>query len=379
MNKDQIKSFPENYSSDAVRVLDAMSFTKGKGVGLLGSMSIRSQQYAGDYDAFEVVNMDEDSDKIALHMLAVRWKEIIRDLMSMPNTYIGDIKSGSIEEWRVIPKEATVKNKKVVGMDVVASKSKLAQLRKENIITEKEEKDALQLLSGKMTPLKLLEAKAELKFHIVRWTPSEILRGEKELRGGRMYTIEEGFSSPTITKLDVISLVQNNRYTDFSMVYNFMNKGRLLNPDLIDVVHSLKENIILYKHQGKYFKVLKRYYALAKFLKKGKVIEALTPILNSDLGRLYHITSDIGTLITLLEEHKPDDERVRFEIDQFIARLSNVYQLKDYLRKEHKILGLIQSILKDKKKETMIKKLEQMNEELSSILNKHSKNIVDSL
>lgn len=379
MNDNQIKSFPTNYSSDAVKVLDAMSFTKGKGVGLLGSMSIRSQQYAGDFDAFEIVNMKEDSDKVALHMLAVRWKEIMKTLMGMPNTYIGDIKSGSVEEWRVIPKEAKVENNKVVGMDVVASKSKLTALRKEGIITEKEETDAMKLLSGPMTVLKFLEAKAELKFHIVRWTPREILEGQKTLRGGRVFTVEEGFSSPTITKLDVISLVQNNRYTDFSMIYYFRNNGRLLNPDLIDVVNSLKENIILYKKKGNYFKVLKRYFALAKFLKKPKIIEVLTPILNSDLGRLYHITSDIGTLITLLEEYKPNDKMVRSEIDQFINRLSNVYQLKDYLKKEQSILGLIQSTLKDPKKETMVKKLESINQTLSDILNKHSKKIVKML
>lgn len=373
----QSKSYPENYSSDATKVIDAMSFTKGKGVGLLGSMSIRSQQYAGDYDAFEIVNMKEDSDKIALHMLSTRWKEIIKDLMMTPNTYIGDIKSGVIEEWRVLPKEARVENGKLVDMDVVASKKRLHQLREKNIITEKEERYGMSLLSGKMTPIKFLEAKNELKFHIVRWKVNEILEGYKILKDGRAYTIEEGFSSPSITKLDVIALVQNSRFTDFSMVYYFRNNGKLLNPDLIDIAESLKENILYYQSKGNHFKALKREFALAKFLKKGKVIERLTPILNSDLGRLYHIISDIGTLITLLEDHNVNDKIIRFEIDQFISRLSNVYQLKDYLKEEHTILGYIQSILKDPKKSTMITKLETISDKLQKILNDYTKKIMN--
>ena len=373
----QSKSYPENYSSDATKVLDAMSFTNGKAVELLGSMSLRSQQYAGDYDAFEIVNMAEDSDKIALHMLAVRWKEIIKELSRMKNTYIGDIKSGAIEEWRIIPKEARVVDNKVEGLNVVASKKRLQQLKEHRIISENEAKRGMKMLSGKMTPIRFLEAKAELKFHTVRWKVPEILEGHKILRDGRSYTIEDGFSSPSITKLDVISLVQNSRFTDFSMVYYFRNNNKLLNPDLIDIANSLKENMIYYKSVGNYFKALNRQFALAKFERNASVIQRLTPILNSDLGRLYHIISDIGTLTTLLEDYNPNQKLVRFEIDQFINRLSNVYQLKDYLKEEHTILGLINAALKEPSKEVMITKLNAIKGRLERVLNNYTKKILN--
>jgi len=367
------KEFPTNYASDAVRVLDTMSFTNGKSVGLLGSMSLRSQQYAGDYDAFEIVNMKESSDDVALHMLAVRFKEIIKNLKGLPKTYIGDIKAGSVEEWRVLPRKAGVKDGKLVGMDVVASRRKLDELEKAKVISPNEKKYGESLLSGKMTPIKFLEAKQKLKFHIVRWTIEEVIRGSKRLRDGRTFTLEEAFSSPSITKMDVISYVQNNRYTDFSMIYYFRNNGKVLNPDPYDFVDSIKENILYYTKKGNLFKVLKRKFALAKFERDASTITKLTPLLNSDLGRIYHVLGDIGTLIHLLEDERPDPKSVKFEIDQFKNRLSNVYTLSDYLKEEQTIFGEIESALKDPKQDTLLAKLRTLEDQLERILNENTK------
>jgi len=59
MNSDS-KEYPTNYPADAIAVLDSMSVTKGKGVELVGSMSLRSQQYAGDYDANDFVPLEKE-------------------------------------------------------------------------------------------------------------------------------------------------------------------------------------------------------------------------------------------------------------------------------------------------------------------------------
>lgn len=363
------KSYPDNFASDAVKVLDTMSFTRGKGVGLHGSMNLRSQQYAGDYDAFEIVNMKEDSKKVALHMLVVRFQEIIKELKALPNTYIGDIKSGAIEEWRVLPRDARVQDGKLVGMDVTKARRKLDELERAKVITPNEARYGHTLLKGKMTPIKFLKAKDDLKFHVVRWSPPEIERGDKVLRDGRRYTLEEAFSSPSTTKMDAISLVQKSRYTDFSMIYYFQNNGKLLNPDITDVLTALKENEMFYTAEGKLFKALKRRFAIAKFERDAKTITELTPIFNSDLGRLYHVVSDVGTLIALLEDERPKPDIVKFEIDQFKSRLSNVYKLKDYLRQEHTILGEIRSALRLTKRELLLAKLRTIEDRLQRILN----------
>ena len=42
------KNYPDGYSSDALEILTKMSFTNGRDLKILGSMSLRSQIYAGD-------------------------------------------------------------------------------------------------------------------------------------------------------------------------------------------------------------------------------------------------------------------------------------------------------------------------------------------
>ena len=371
-----VKTYPDNYPEDAVRILDAMSF--GKGLTLLGSMSLRSQQYAGDYDGYEVVKM-KGAVPAVLTKLRKKFQAMIRELQSMKNVWIGDIKAGVVEEWRILNKAAHVSGGRVVGYDAKHSKSVLLSLVAKKVLSSKEAKEASTLLKPSLSPEAFLAAKDELKFHIVRWTPKEVLANRKVLRDGSTMTLEQAFHTPGIAKMDTIGLVQNNRFTDFSVIYEFRAGPTVLNPEKIDIETSLKEAIIAYKNKGNYFKLMKRYFALAKYQNNIKVIERLAPVFNSDLGRLYHIIGDIGTLVTLLEDHTGVPlESVRYEIDQFINRLSNVYSLDDYLKHEKAILRDIHIIL-GLPKEKLAKGLDELSDHLDKFLQEYSKPLVKGL
>lgn len=305
------KSFPSQYPKDAVRVLKAMSFSKGKHIQIVGSSALRSQLYAGDYDAYEVVEGDYSSDEEALEHFVAEFKKILKDLLALPNTYIGDIKAGVIEDWRVIPKTGTY--------TFATAKKKIDSLLDAKVISPHEAKEALGVLKTRPTKLDTLLAKDVIKFHIIRWTPEEILAGYKTLRDGRRYTLEEAFHSPTITKVDVVALV-DTRYTEFAIIYEFHNKGRPLNPDTVDPERSLKDSIAVLKAQGNLFKVVKRKFALAKLKNDYKGVQKYHAILNSDLGKLYVIYTDVKTLIGLLEADVPPS-KVREAIKGFKDRL----------------------------------------------------------
>ena len=372
MNSDS-KEYPTNYPADAVAILDSMSVTDGKGVELVGSMSLRSQQYAGDYDANDIVELKYASDKEALDHCATDFRESIRRTSKIANAYIGDIKCGEIAEWRVFDEDTRVHNGQVVGYNAETSRSKVRDLRKAQIITPTEEKEALALLPSNPTPLQLVKAKDSIKFHIVRWSVAEVLEGEKRLKDGKIYTLQDGFSSHGITKVDVVAWVQNNRYTEFAMIYFLFNNGKALNPMKFDYEDSLKESILYYASEGMYFKVLKRQFSLAKFKDDKKQMEKLTEILNSDLGRLYHIVSDIRTLEFLLEEQsKLRMSDIKFEIDQFKGRMANIYALDPFLKKEFVFLGYINSALKTTSSKQLLGILKSMDKALSDILGKAS-------
>lgn len=317
-----LKSYPENYPDDAVKVLNTMTFSAGKDLKIMGSMALRSQQYAGDYDGYEIVK-GKSTDE-----LVTAFKKIIKNLQTLPNTYIGDCKAGIIEEWRVLPKGSKKLREGV---------PKIESLFESKIISAKEAKDAIRMLSKKPTVANSLLAHQELKFHIVRWTPKQILQGHQKLRDGRTYTLEEAFNSPTITKLDVISLVQG-KHTEFSVIYEFHINGKVINPDIIDPDKSLKESIIALKAEGDKFKVIKRKFALAKLHNKKKDLMKYHSIINSDLGKLYVVYSDVKTLGELLEQHKLPLSQIREAISGFKQRLSQVYQFDDFLRDEKTLI-----------------------------------------
>ena len=74
------KNYPDGYSSDALEILTKMSFTNGRDLKILGSMSLRSQIYAGDYDALEYVQGFGDLDYM-LNNLAKKFKKIVQDII----------------------------------------------------------------------------------------------------------------------------------------------------------------------------------------------------------------------------------------------------------------------------------------------------------
>lgn len=363
------KQYPDGYPNDALDILKTMSFTDGRNVNVVGSMALRSQVYAGDYDADEIVDTRGSLDH-SVRGLARKFKSIIRELLEKPLTYIGDIKSGSVEEWKVItePYNAT------------ESRRKLKSLHVSKVISTSEYSESLKLLKPRLTKLEYLLVQQKLRFHILRWKPSEVFDGYKTLADGRKFTLEEAFQTPTITKLDVVSWVQNSRFTDFSMIYQFKHAGKLLNPGMRDFETSIRENIYVLKRDGNYFKMAKRMFALARFKKHEREIELLSAMFNSDMGRLYHVYGDIGTLESLVENTSSlPYNRIEFEIDQFKGRLSNI-GLPKYLEEESRLFDLIDDLISMRKstytKERLLSLLGTLKKHLYELLTFYAKKYI---
>ena len=365
------KKGPENYPADALAIMRDMTYHAGS-KAVVGSASLRSQQYAGDYDLYETVQAEGDTLKGALLRLRLGFQQIVKRIMALPQVYITDIKAGSVEEWRIVPADAIVKDGKPSGFDVAAARDKVEALLKDHIITEHEYEAAMTILTDETGAKRLLEAKDELKFHVVRWSVAEVMANKKVLRDGRTMTLEEAFQTPSVTKLDLIALIQKTRFTDFSCIYEFRYKGTTLNPVKLDVVASLRESILALTMEGNYFKALKRRFALARAENDGKTVLNLTQILNSDLGRLYHIVGDLDTLARLLDEHsRVPLEIVRWEVAQFLARLGQIYTLKDYLRNETNIIADVKRILETPRAE-LPQALIDLRDHLNTYLQRNS-------
>lgn len=354
------KPFPEAYPHQVMSVLNAMAIEK-KHIKLVGSMSIRSQLYAGDYDANEIVSGSPSS-------LAKGFQKVIKDVRSMSDVFIGDIKIGEVEEWRVLQPEAGIVDGKVVGFDLTKSLDTLQSLWRNKIISPQERKSAEELLKRATNPYNFLVCKDTIKFHILRWSIETILAGKQSVRG-KTITLEEAWASQGVKKLDCIAK-DGDRFTEYSMIYIDKNTRQ------INVEQSLKEDIYYYSASRHPFKALKRSFALAKLMNNTEAIKQITPILNSDLGRLYHIISDIYTLVALLEYKHAPLAVIQTEIDRFRFRMSQIYSLKDYLKNEKNLFGDIFSILK-LPKARLGKRLDTLGDTLSAYLTANTYRVLD--
>ena len=363
------KRYPDDYSTDVTDILSAMSF--GDDMYIIGTASLRSQLYVGDYDAFETVHVRSLSDTVQ------KFKAIVRNLTRMKSIYVGDIKSGTVPEWDIL-KDVKLQKDKVVGYDRSNILASLEALKKQGIVNAQEYREARVLLKPILTSGDYFVAKEEIKFHTVRWTPSEVIQGSTTLRDGRSYTLSDAFTSPAVTKVDTISLVAGSRYSEFSVVYEFVEDGQVLNVTPNDIRRSIIESMVSYVHSGNYFKAIKRIFSLARIDGDQKTIDYLKPILNSDLGRLYIIVSDIDTLLFMLDNYnKLPAETIRFEIDQFINRLSNV-SLPPLVGKQptlNRAIRKIQTLSLSK----MSGPLETLKNTLNKLLQQYSKPIADEL
>ena len=371
------KEYPLNYPKDAVKVINAMSFSNGDKIEVLGSMAIRSMLYASDYDTAEVV--DRKNSK----QIVKDYQAIIRNLLSMKKTYIGDIKLGEIKDWKIIDDSAYFKNGRYWGYDQKKSLDKVKELYKTKIITKDELELGKKLLIKKPSNEQLKEIIKMLRFNILRWTPQDVLNGFIVLRTGEKYPLDTAVRDPTLFKMDIISLLENGVFQEFSIIYDLRIKGRRINIYSIDTRKSLIKDILFYSYIGNWFKVLKRMFSYFtynfKYVRKYKeesidAIESLFGLLNSDLGILYNLTQDITMLSYLVvnEKNAPIKE-IKEELDSFITRLSNVYSISSFLKAEPSIVAKIHQITTARSNpETLARDLESLEERVSKILSKET-------
>lgn len=319
------KHYPLNYPADVLNVISRMTFD-ARNVEVLGSMALRSQLYAGDFDLNETVDVKAKDEATALRMIANGLQTIVKQLLRTKGLFIGDIKLGIVPEWKVV--SGDVRDGKVVGYDAKACMNRLTALYESGVITHEEFATSKTFLKPRLTAKEFVVVEKEIRFEIVRWKPSDVLDGFVVLRDGRHYTLEQAICAPAIAKLDVVAFIEGNNFSDFSILYTFKYRGRVLNDVKLDAEHEIKKNILYYEAEDNYFKVAKRIFALSKLAGDEGLIEKLTALFNSDLGRLYSIISDASTILYLLENEKHlPIEKIRFEIDQFRGRLASIYSI----------------------------------------------------
>jgi hypothetical protein len=326
------RKFPEQYSSDLLKVLKGISL--GTPI-VVGSSADPRIMYSADYDLMEEVILRRNS--------ATTFQKKIRKIQKIGK--IVDIKIGEITQWNFLTKPF-IKNGTVKDYNQGEELKHLSSLWASEIITHDEFMMAQDLLKPHLTAEEFLFARKELRFGLLRWTPREIFAGYKNLRDKTIIYLQDAFKTKGITKIDLIVWLKN-KYVEVSNIILWMNSKKYF-AHIPALKKSLAENILEFEAEGNYIKLAKRMLSLAKKYKNESDIEKLTSILNSPIGKLYLVTADMEVLEEFpkvvrknkrkeLNYMKDEFAKLFFpELNQAIPNLKILDKMKEVLQSETK-------------------------------------------
>lgn len=292
------REFPEQYSTQLRKVLKAISIGTPN---IIGSSANSSILYSADYDLVETVVYRRSSVKT--------FQRKISNLTKIGK--IVDIKCGEITEWNLL-KLPFIKNGLVKNYSHTKELEHLNNLWQNRIITDKEYKNGKSLLKPNLTAFEYLKAKKELRFGVLRWTPQEIKQGEKVFRQKIIY-LSDAIKSKGLTKIDLVAWI-NTKYVEFSNIILWTSSSGKVYTYVPSVKKGLAEDILFYAAEGNYIKVAKRMLSLAYQFQDTEIIEILTTILNSEIGKLYMVTAHLEILNEFPEAIIPSRKRKELDL-----------------------------------------------------------------
>lgn len=362
------KDFPTDFSKDLTDVVKLLTMPSSKKVKtdipqVFGSASFKVN-YPSDYDFFQKLTIDNNKIK-----LLPEFKKIIKKLLSYPYIYIGDIKCGEIEEWRIIPLKTNELNYNERLPQMI---NKVEELKNNKIISKKESDEFIDLLKPSLKALDLAMIKDKIRIEILRWKPIDILNGFVIYRNMKFMFNDMLFNTNALMKIDVIGWVEGIRYTEITMVYMILAKEKFLTASFDNIINEIRDAIPNLLNQGKYMKIAKRISTLERLRPKPnqKMLKVIFNLVNSDLGVLNQIVSDLTNIEFLVEnKYQIPKEKYLFEIDQLKNRLSNITN-ELYQKYELEVIDLID---KNETSKIQLKKIDELKKKISLILNTETK------
>jgi len=324
--------FPEQFSKPVRKLMDELSFGPPD---VMGSSGDHRVMYAADYDLLEMVTFHGKASVKA-------FQRKIATLVS--KVCVTDIKVGEVSEWNLLQGET------------YSRETELAHLRRlwqEKVITDAEKREGERTLKEDLTLPDRVAARKALRFGVLRWTPKEVAAGVKMTRLDKPIHLEEAMKSKGITKVDVLAWVKD-KYVEVSNIVLWTTRGGKPYAHIPEILTTLREDIAHYVHDGNYFKAAKRMLSIAKNRKEVAQQEALLAILNSPLGHISTVVSDLKSL-----EAFPQcvtDEKKRAELDTLRDAMAKLYYPEFFkARNPAKLLPALERKLQDEAR----KKLEE--------------------
>ena len=336
-----------DFSDEIQRVLDAMTINNK--LTVIGSSVNKNILYSADFDCNETVTLKQGT------ATSRAIQKVVKRLHRLPYTYVVDFKAGELIQFKVLTGD--VKKDKLVGFNKAKSLEVLETLKP--FIPAQEYDDGVSLLKNIETPIDFLNAKGVFKYHTLHWNYKELCDGVKKIYDVEV-SLQDAIQMKTPVKIDVITLLYNSTFVEFSCIY-FIKKGkRYINQP--GSVENLEYEAISLLQDKNYFKYLKRVYSLSRLNENEKLNTALEAYFNSKNGLLYLFTVGLEALMTMLENVKNLPlKKINYEID-FFKNLVAKYGKESFYDQ-----------LKDLEKRINVEKLSKLHKDAYDLLQVRSK------
>lgn len=339
MDRSPLSSFTE----EQIQNMKILSINEDELPMLYGSIAYRTQRYPGDIDLQDIFKGCCTKDDVAKRF-AKRLQEIVYNILSTPYHYFSDFKAGLDEVFDVdigkcINSIWTPNWKNI--MDIYNS-NKFAFTKYEKRYLESLFIELSTTLNSNFYD-KVGNIFREKK--IVRWTSDEILKGKKYLLSGLTLSLSEAVKMKSHVKIDMISLVDSKfvEITNFYVLIVIDSTGLQhivnLNFDITNddekresFLHTIRTDIEKNYFSSIFFnlfKASKRMWALSR-ITSPEIMKDLTIVVNSELGSLNQIKSEIEVLIRLTEidYDLPKPEMID-QLESIKFRLRNITFIDD--------------------------------------------------
>ncbi len=305
-----ITSFPKSVLKD----LHILQMDKYHGsFKIIGSASYRGSLYPSDYDCFETIRKNDREHLIRYFINGI--KRTVRKVQKNKYHYFMEVKLGLDMRYDIDIGKCH-NNIFFMNPDL---KSIINNMLYHGLFSNIEKKIFIDIFNCQQyTQIEYEKLKKIIRQHyIVRWTSNEILDGFKYLPLlDKPYTLEEALQFKSPINIEIISIV-NNKIVDesnfFYLLYDDGKELKILNFEdnvvknfrsyFAENLKSSMDQLLNSKLDYNPIKVLKRIYSYCRMYGNDELLDKALLILNSPLGGMYQLKSEIGTLIKLMGTH----------------------------------------------------------------------------
>lgn len=258
---------------------------------VVGSFRFRLFEYPSDIDMMEFLPSSMSS-----MTLAEYFQKSVQRIRTNRRLIITDIKVGVDPRYEVRGL-GTIKKGRLVNFQRASIKQHIRRLQSQHLLTVYEAKRMYACLrkvkpQQPLTRLPLVHLIRQ--FYILRWTPDEISRGFKRVRGGLPISLVDAIKNHrTRLKIDAVALLGNHRFVEFSNIPIVPNVT--LTPKYYQR-SVLNEMDIFLKTSSNWMKLAKRTWLLAAQAKTYTILRPLSKLFRGPSGKLGQLKTDLETL-----------------------------------------------------------------------------------